>query len=108
MEQTGYYLPYILLQLPTILILLAGIAMAAMRWKKHSRISLLALIGFVLLLLAMLLGLSSSLSATFMMQMGMSMSGYATFVAVISVARSVFEIIGFGLLVAAIFNGRSQ
>ena len=99
-------LPYLLLQLPAALPPLVGLVIAVMNWKKHRTVSLLALIGFVLLLVNLVLGMLTTLSPFAMLQSGMRVASYGAIMGVVGVLRTLLETIGLSLLVAAIFMGR--
>lgn len=96
-----------LAQLPVFLALLAGIILALVRWRKHPRISLLALLGFGTLLLLSLVftGLAAWLPG-WLIQRGLAAARLGRYIAVLNGLRSLLAAVGWVFLIAAVFSGR--
>lgn len=104
----GQYLP----QIPLFLVWLVGIALAVVFWRRHPRVSLLAIIALALFLLGALVGAPVSLWLPMMMQeRGLSPSRIGLMLTGVAVAQSLLSAVLWGIVIAAIFgwrNGRGQ
>jgi hypothetical protein len=94
-------------RLPAILIYLIGMLLALIWWRRHPRVSVLALLGLGVLLLTSLGGaLWSSYLPIYHRGNGRSPESIGALVSTIAMVQSVFSALGLGLLVACVFLDR--
>lgn len=94
-----------LTQLPLYLAWLVGILLALLTWRKHPRISALALIGFAILFLASLAGAYvDSLLPLALHQRGLTADSIGRALFQVNLVRSAFSAGGWALIIASIFS----
>lgn len=93
--------------LPLLLVWLAGAGLAIGRWKRHPQVSKLALAGFLVLILQIILNTAwVTLSTYWHIETGMTVQfTYAADIAV-NLAFIALRLAGFVLVVLAVFQGR--
>ncbi len=93
--------------LPLLLVWLAGAGLAIGRWKRHPQVSKLALTGFLVLILQIMLSTAwVTLSSYWHFETGMTAQfTYAADIAV-NLAFISLRLAGFVLIVLAVFQGR--
>ena len=98
-----------LAQLPVYLVLVGGITMAAMTWKKHPRVSALAMGGTGLILLAYLVStfLGSNLPI-YLHTRGLPARLMGSVLVVVNLARSLLVATGWVLVLWALFGWRRE
>ncbi len=99
-----------LAQLPVYLVWLVGAIVAVVRWRRHPRVSLLAVAGLAVLFLSSLVSTAANSMLPMMVASGAlrgSFSRMATVLAVCSIVFAVIAAVGYGLLLAALFSGRA-
>jgi hypothetical protein len=104
-------LSVLLIQLPVLLVWLVGLVLAIVYWKRHPRVSLLALIGLAGLFIANVLGSLVSLWLPLIVeQTGLpgGMQQYALINAIRTIAGSLISAVFWVLVIAAIFGGRRK
>src|SRR5512141_647840 len=104
-------LSVLLFQLPILLVWLVGLVLAVIYWKRHPRVSLLAIIGIVGLLISTMLGSLASL----WMPMICAQNGYpgglqqyALLMPLNTFAGSLLSAAFWVLVIIAIFFGRKK
>ena len=98
---------YMLGQLPMLILWIVGIILALKNWTDYPRVSLLALIGFITLILqAIIFSFINVMLPQFLSQKGSSGSEIGLYFSIFGVVRSVFGALSWGLIVAAIFTQR--
>ncbi len=107
MELLPAVLSSLLTAIPSLLVDVALLSLAIMRWNRHPRVSMLASVSAVMLLLLDLLGrtvfaiLPLKLRAS-----GRSVSDLGVIYAVMGGASGLLHAVAMGLLVAAVFSDR--
>lgn len=97
----------ILGQLPLLIVWLVGMILAVKNWQAYPKVSLLALIGFVTLILqSIVFSVVSMLLPEFLRQSSFSTSEIGMYFSVFGLVRSFFSAISWGFIVAAIFTYR--
>lgn len=98
-----------LLQMPLYLVLLAGIILAAVKWRKHPRVSILAIAGFGLIILTTLLGsyVGTSLPV-YLHTRGMPASSMGIVLMAVNLISIIFTATGWALIVWALFGWRQE
>lgn len=98
-----------LFQVPMYLVCLVGIIIALVRWKKHPRVSLFALLGLGLWLLVSLVFTAVSAWMPFWMQsQEIPISQYSLINGVANILRTLLGTGSFILLLIAIFGWRGE
>lgn len=97
----------LLAQLPMFILYIVGIILAIKHWSDYQKASVLALIGFVTLILQTIIFsvLNISLPQLFMKN-GLSASEMGVYFSVFGLFRSVLSAASWGLVVAAVFTQR--
>jgi hypothetical protein len=96
-------------QLPQLVVLLVGLVIALITWKRNPRPSLWALIGFSVFIILIIVGsLTSALPLTLSQRNNLSMQSIGTIVAVLTIIISLFHAVGWGFLIAAVFSARKK
>lgn len=109
MEIVGPVLGQFVVQLPLLLVYIAGLVLAVARWQQHRRVSLIALIAIALLLFDLIVGTFTAILPTVLLsRYDWSASQIGTVFAVSGIIRSVIVAVAFGLLLWAIFGWRKQ
>ena len=97
-----------LAQAPMFLVWLAGLVVAIIRWQRHPRVSLLALIGLSLLLLETFIGTIMNIQLPVLFSgWGWGAAEIGTFFIIKGFIQAVVAAIGFGLLLVALFGWRT-
>jgi hypothetical protein len=98
-----------LAQLPVYLVLLVGMLLAGINWRKHPRVSLLAMVGIGLILISALVAsfLGSSLPL-FLHTRGLPARFMGTVLLVVNLARSLITATGWVLILWALFGWRRE
>ena len=95
--------------LPLLLVWLGGAGFAIARWKQHPRVSRLALSGFLILILNIIL--NSAWFAIFA-DLGINSASSSQFVYAVDMAASLIffalRLAGFVLVVLAVYQGRME
>ncbi len=97
-------------QLPVVIVWVVGIIVALVTWRKHPRASMLTLIAMLIFILAWIIDLvvnvflPMGLHASF----GMPFQNIGTVVTIAEALISLFEVIGWGLLLVAVFWRRLE
>lgn len=101
--------PIFIPQIPQYLVWLTGMVLALVFWRKHQRVSLLALLGFALLLIVSLVGtyLGSYLPISLRAQ-GMTTPQISRTIGFASLAVGLAAAAAWVLLVVALFIGRPR
>lgn len=98
-----------LAQLPVYLVLLAGLFLAGFTWRKHPRVSMLAMAGIGLILLTTLV--STFLGArlpVYLHTRGLPARLMGTVLLVVNLARSLLTAAGLALVLWALFGWRRE
>jgi hypothetical protein len=96
-------------QLPIILAYLVGLGVSAAFWSRHPQAAKLAFLGCLVLLLVALVFIPISILVPMaIIQRGGGASNVGLVIMGVSLVRSLLYVAGFGLLLAAVFAGRSQ
>ncbi|HEX2981504.1 MAG TPA: hypothetical protein VHO48_14650 [Anaerolineaceae bacterium] len=94
---------------PLALVWLAGIVYAAVTWKRHPRVSLLAVLGLIIMALATLAGTTSNyLPLLIHARTGQDFGRLGGIVFVINIGIALVQALGLGLVLAAAFAGRKR
>ncbi len=98
-----------LIQLPVLIVWLVGGVLALVHWRRHPRVSLLALIALGVFFIQMLVGtyLSIWLPMTLVRQ-GMSAAQMGLIMMARGVVQSLVSAVAWALLIAAVFGWRSK
>jgi hypothetical protein len=98
-----------LIQCPLFLIWLAGIVLAVIRWRKHPRVSLLAVIALVIIFIETIINTSLGMWLPLMLtEQGMNSNQVGTILSVWRCISSLVGLVIWGLLLAAIFGWRDE
>jgi hypothetical protein len=84
-----------------------GLALAIVRWRLHPRVSLLVVLACTIELLAGLAGAVLSVLPLWHLARGGTNAQLAMFMATSNAVLGIVRVVGFGLLLAAAFSGRS-
>ncbi len=107
MEMLPAVLSSLVTGIPTLLVDVALLSMAIMRWNRHPRVSMLASIAAVMLMLLDLISRSIFvILPTKLEQAGRSMSELGLIYAVVGGLSGLLHAVAMGLLVAAVFSDR--
>jgi hypothetical protein len=97
-----------LIQIPVLLVWLAGIVLSIVHWRKHSRVSLLTLIAIVAFLVQSLVGNALTLWLPItLMERGWAAGQMGVIFAAMGIVQSLVSAVLWGLLLVAIFGWRS-
>lgn len=97
----------LLIQLPLLIVWIIGIIVALVRWSKHPRVSLVALIGLaVLFVIALVGGLLTPWLQMTLMRNGMSGSRVGLLSGIVGIVLSLIRAGAWGLILVAIFSKR--
>ncbi len=96
----------LLFQVPLYLVWLVGAALCIVNWRKHSTVSLLALIAFVLFFLAALVGDLIGIALPLILRANISL--LATLLTLRGIVQVFVNLAAWILIVAAIFGWRSE
>jgi len=100
-------LPTLVSRSPLIVAQLVGIGLAVWRWKRHPKVSALALIGFGLLLFnTVVITLLTMIIASQANQASVTQSEITTAIGIVSAVGMIVGTAGISFIVAAIFAGR--
>ena len=97
------------MRMPFLLVCIAGLALVAIRWRRHPRASLLALLGVVALFLSSLGTLLAyeALPRWMIRWQGAAERGELVY-STVNVLFFTIDALGLGLLLAAVFAERSR
>ena len=87
---------------PLIAVYLVGIVLALKYWQRHSKVSLLTLVAFSILLVGLFMNLG------LIMREPGAIKDYHSFYAVFGLIRMLSSTVAYGLLIAAIFGWRQD
>jgi hypothetical protein len=109
MEETMATLGLFLVQLPVFIVWLVGIILSVVYWRRHPKVSLLALIAITAFFVTSLFGSALTTWLPIMLQRrGWAMTRLSAVLAIVSLVRSIVNAALWGLLIAAIFGWRSE
>lgn len=101
-------LSYFLAEVPIILVWLAGIVVALLRWQRHPRVSLLTLIALIIFLFNLIIGGILNVQIPLILsEGGWSAGNIGTFFLIKGFIQAVVAALGFGLLLFALFGWRT-
>jgi len=93
---------------PLLMVFLVGIVLALARWQRHPAASGFALSGFIVLLSnAVLMLVIQVFVVDNMSRRGGTNAQLGTILSVVNMARILINVIGYSLLIVAVFIGRS-
>ena len=96
------------MQLPSLLVCLAACVVVVVKWQQGSRGSIWALLGFGLaLIICVAIPIVQSVVQPWIMQSSETMSQRAAILSSLSVLWSLLRAVTYGLLLVAVFAGRS-
>ena len=94
---------------PLLAVFLVGIILALVRWQRHPAASGFALSGFIVLLSnAVLMSVIQALVIDSMSRRGGTNAQLGTILSVVNMVRILINVIGYSLLIVAVFIGRSE
>jgi FtsH-binding integral membrane protein len=105
MSPVHFVLRNLMVQSPVLLVLAVGALLAVLFWGRHPRRSLLALLGFVLLLVTRL---AASLVSLVIARGNLAVDDIRSLSLVVGVIQGAASTVGFGLLIAALFWTRGR
>jgi hypothetical protein len=108
MERSVANLWGLLMSAPVYIIWIAGIVIAAVRWSRHPRVSLLAISGLAILLVREVVAtlLNPWLQIT-LVHRGIAMGRLSVIFGLVVLMGSLIRALGWGLVLAALFTKRS-
>jgi hypothetical protein len=106
MSLVGSWLVRLLGQLPLLLVLLAGVVLAVVTWRRHPKASLLALVGLLLLFVHAVVGVWLLPWLTFRLGGLRIMRTPALRMGVLTLIPALVQTVGLGCLLGAIFLPR--
>lgn len=99
----------IVVAIPLIAVYVVGLIIAIARWRQHPRVSQLATVALVMLLVERLIGvLMTTMLPLLISRNGMSISDVTGLYAVYGVLSALFTAVAFGILLWALFGWRRQ
>jgi hypothetical protein len=102
------YLANLAFGIPFLLFCIVGVILVALRWRDHPGPSRLALIALIVLLFnAVVMPFASSWLANSILEQGFTVARLSASLKVIAVVRNLLLAIGLGLLLLAVYIGRS-
>ena len=108
METVYNALVSILMASPTILVAFVGCLLAIFRWKRHPKVSLLALIAFLIYMgSSVFFPLIYAILPTFLRSSAWSTQSYSVLYRGMSLLHYLIEAVALALLLAAVLAGRS-
>jgi hypothetical protein len=108
MHRVGPNLWGLLVSSPVYVVLIVGIVIAAARWSRHPRVSLLAVSGMaILLLFDVVWMLLNPWLQIVLIRQGVMTARLGFIFGLVSFAASLVRALGWGLVLAALFTGRS-
>lgn len=110
MELVGPGFAQLFVGIPVFLVWIAGIVLALVTWRRHTRVSLLVVIALVIFILESLVGgfVNTWLPLNFRSQFGTNVSQIGWVLTAWSCVRSILSAIAWGLILAAIFAWRQD
>jgi hypothetical protein len=109
MSEISFNWGSLLAQMPVYLVLLVGIVLAATTWRKHPRVSMLALVGIGLIFLTALV--STFLGSSFPLYLhtrGLPARFMGIVLLVVNLALSLLRAFGWVLVLWALFGWRRE
>ena len=108
-EGVGRYVTSYGVQFPLMLVLAAGCILSIAFWRRHPKVSLLALIGFGLNLLDLLLGTFIGLTLGDMLsKAGLDYRAVNYSLVGLAAVRNLTRAVGWAFIVAAVFSARNS
>jgi len=96
-------------RLPVYLVWLAGIIAALVFWRRHPRVSLLAISGFLIMLLTSVVGGSiTAVLPQWLVDRGVAVRQIGPILFTKAIIESILHAVAMGLLVGAIFGWRTS
>ncbi len=110
MQPVNNLLTGLIPQLPVLIVMLAGILIGLVRWRKHPGISLLAVLGFVLLIVVLLANNFNSENFLLLLhtRLGMAFNRIAVVQVIVNMVLAFLRTVAWVLLVTAIFARRPE
>jgi hypothetical protein len=106
MQIVGVNFSQLLFQVPLDLVWLVGAVLCIVNWRKHSAVSLIALIAFVLFFLTSFVGDLMGIVLPLVLRGRISL--LATFLTIRAIVQVFVSLIAWILIVVAIFGWRSE
>jgi len=98
------FLPTLLIQVPLMLVMIAGIGLALARWQRHPRVSALLVIALVLQLASTL---SQPILQGILLSSGRSVSEMSGVFAILGIFSSLLHAVLLGLILWAVLGWRN-
>jgi lipoprotein signal peptidase len=96
-------------QIPVFLVMLAGIILAIVYWRRHPRASAYTLIALMIFLITGLIGTAINIYLPQMLVQGVAnIQRAVTILSGLNLAIALVRVVGWGLIFAAIFTGRQK
>jgi hypothetical protein len=94
--------------LPLLLVWLAGIVFAVVRWNRHPRVSALVVAGLSIFVISIFFGVLVSLMPAFIHSRGVPFALATNIVSALNLLLTLARILGWGLILAAVFANRNK
>jgi hypothetical protein len=95
--------------IPVIIVWVIGIALALSRWKRHPKVSLFAIIAFVVMIgSSVIFRVISAMGPMMMAQSGWAPSEMGPVFAVIGIVSTLITAVAWALILCAIFGWRAR
>ena len=98
-------LAVLIFQIPFAIIYVVGIILSIVRWRQHPRVSMLCLLAFISFLSTILI--HSGMQIFLMASVGREIPSSTTVLFILGLLNSVLSVLGWVLLIPAIFGWRS-
>jgi hypothetical protein len=102
----GAGLTSVVSQLPLLVVALVGLGFAIVGWRKHPRVSLLAVLALGLLMLNVVAGVVLTSLPPMLLRRGMTGQQLGVVFGMIGLVRGLISAASYGLLSAAAFSGQ--
>ncbi len=99
-----FWLSLMLPRVPFLLAYLVGVILAIVFWNRHPPVSLMALLGFLILLVNLFAGVG--INVWTLSNPAMPIDQRGMLLQTLSMGRSLLSLVAFGLLITAIFGWR--